>query len=137
MEYHYDITDSDIKRGSGAEIQLTATYNISVYATKNGYNNSNTATATLCWIEQEPKTEGLNDDIESVRAQAVLIKNTDGIITINGIDDGTRVSVYSLNGAQESSILSRDGTATLYSSAKSGSTIIVKIGNKSVKVLIN
>ena len=50
----YSITDTDIKAGSGNEVQLTATYNISVYAMKSGYDNSDVATATLCWIDQQP-----------------------------------------------------------------------------------
>ena len=51
----YSINDTDIKSGSGDEVKLGVTYNISVYATKSGYDDSETATATLCWIDVEPK----------------------------------------------------------------------------------
>lgn len=42
------ITDTDISSYSVNEVQLGVTYNISVYATKAGYENSETVTATLC-----------------------------------------------------------------------------------------
>ena len=59
----YSITDTDIKDGSGNEVQLTATYNISVYAAKTGYDNSETATATLCWIDQQPEAGNIITDV--------------------------------------------------------------------------
>ena len=67
----YSITDTDIKAGSGNEVQLGVTYNISVFAAKAGYDNSETATATLCWIDQQPKTEGITNGIANLK---VVIK---------------------------------------------------------------
>ena len=84
----YSITDTDIKAGSGDEVQLGVTYNISVFATKLGYENSETATATLCWIDQQPKTEGINNGIAQVPAKAVLIQAVGGAINVQGCDDG-------------------------------------------------
>ena len=84
----YSITDTDIKAGSGNEVQLGVTYNISVYAAKAGYENSETATATLCWIDQQPKTEGINNGIAQVPAKAVLIQAVGGAINVQGCDDG-------------------------------------------------
>ena len=84
----YSITDTDIKAGSGNEVQLGVTYNISVFATKLGYENSETATATLCWIDQQPKTEGINNGIAQVPAKAVLIQAVGGAINVQGCDDG-------------------------------------------------
>ena len=49
VEYVYEIKDTDIKKGYDAKVSLSATYNISVYATKTGYENSDVATATLVW----------------------------------------------------------------------------------------
>ena len=64
----------DIKAGIAQEIELGVTYSINVYATKPGYENSNISTATLCWIDVEPKTEGIENSIAQVRANAVLIQ---------------------------------------------------------------
>ena len=43
----YSITDTDIKAGSGNEVQLTTTYKVTVYATKAGYENSDVATKDI------------------------------------------------------------------------------------------
>ena len=90
----YSITDTDIKAGSGNEVQLGVTYNISVFATKLGYENSETATATLCWIDQQPKTEGINNGIAQVPAKAVLIQAVGGAINVQGCDDGECTSGF-------------------------------------------
>ena len=132
----YSITDTDIKAGSGNEVQLGVTYNISVYATKSGYDNSETATATLCWIDQQPKTEGITNGIANVAAQAVLIQSEGGSIKVQGVDEGTQVNVYGINGTQAGSAISQSGAATINTNLQPGSVAIVKIGLKSVKVVI-
>ncbi len=132
----YSITDTDIKAGSGNEVQLTVTYTISVYATKSGYENSKTATATLCWIDQQPKTEGITNGIANVAAQAVLIQSEGGSIKVQGVDEGTQVNVYGINGTQAGSAISQSGAATINTNLQPGSVAIVKIGQKSVKVVV-
>ena len=132
----YSITDTDIKAGSGNEVQLGVTYNISVYATKAGYDNSETATATLCWIDQQPKTEGITNGIANIPAQAVLIQSEGGSIKVQGVDEGTQVNVYGINGTQAGSAISQSGAATINTNLQPGSVAIVKIGQKSVKVVI-
>ena len=132
----YSITDTDIKAGSGNEVQLGVTYNISVYATKSGYDNSETTTATLCWIDQQPKTEGITNGIANIPANAVLIQSEGGSIKVQGVDEGTQVNVYSINGTQAGSAISQSGAATINTNLQPGSIAIVKIGQKSVKVVI-
>ena len=132
----YSITDTDIKAGSGNEVQLGVTYNISVYATKSGYDNSETATATLCWIDASPKTEGITNGIANIPANAVLIQSAGGSIKVQGVDEGTQVNVYSINGTQAGSAISQSGAATINTNLQPGSIAIVKIGQKSVKVVI-
>ena len=132
----YSITDTDIKAGSGNEVQLGVTYNISVYATKSGYDNSETATATLCWIDQQPKTEGITNGIANIPANAVLIQSEGGSIKVQGVDEGTQVNVYSINGTQAGSAISQSGAAIINTNLQPGSIAIVKIGQKSVKVVI-
>ena len=130
------ITDSDITSYSGNEVQLTATYNISVYATKAGYENSETATATLCWIDVAPKTEGITDGIANVPANAILIKSNGGLLTIEGANEGERISVYSINGTQAGSAISQNGQTVVGTNLQPGSIAIVKIGEKTVKVIV-
>ena len=132
----YSITDTDIKAGSGNEVQLGVTYNISVYATKSGYDNSETATATLCWIDASPKTEGITNGIANIPANAVLIQSEGGSIKVQGVDEGTLVNVYSTYGTQAGSAISQSGAATINTNLQPGSVAVVKIGQKSVKVIV-
>jgi hypothetical protein len=130
----YTITDSDVKSGSGSEVQLVVTYNISVYATKAGYENSETAKATLCWIDKEPVIDVTG--VSQMPARAVLIQSEGGLLTVQGLDDGTEVSVYGVNGTEAGAAISRNGQAQVNTHLSPGSIAIVKIGEKSVKVVI-
>ena len=129
------ITDTDITSFSGNEIDLTVTYNISVYATKAGYENSDVATATLCWIDVDPKTDGITN-VTHVEARAVMIKTDGGQLSIEGADDSTDITAYTLDGVQLGSAVSRNGLATINTNVSEGTVTIVKIGNKSVKVVM-
>lgn len=132
----YTITDADIKSGSGNEVELGVTYNISVYATKAGLSDSEIATATLCWIDSNPKTEGIVNGVAEVKARALLIKNEDGNLIIEGADDGEKVNVYTINGTQSGSAVSKNGKAMVGTNLQKGSIAIVKVGDKSVKVMV-
>ena len=132
----YSITDSDIKSGSSNEVSLSVTYNISVYATKSGYEDSETATATLCWIDVDPQTEGITNGVANIPANAVLIQSEGGIVKVEGIDDGTPVTIYTPDGKQVGSAVCRNGAALVGTSIQPGNVAIVKIGDKSVKVAV-
>ena len=137
-EFVSKITDADIKDYFTSSISLSVTYNISVYATKANYENSDTIQATLCWIEQQPKTEGITDEdaIAEVQAVPVLIKTQGNAITVEGAEAGTEIILYGANGVQLDSVIATTGTASLNASRLSGSVAIVKIGDKTVKVLV-
>ena len=136
VTFHSTITDTDITAYSTSEIDLTVTYNISVYATKAGYETSDVATATLCWIDKEPQTEGITNGVAQLSATPVLIQSNGGILTIQGADDGTQVSIYNTAGQMAGSAVSSNGHATVFTNLESGTIAIVKIGSKSVKVVI-
>lgn len=140
VEYVYSIKDTDIKQGYDAEVTLTATYEISVYATKAGYESSDKATATLVWgsatftdttpataIEMVPAMEA---------AMPVLIQNNGGMLTVQGAQDGTPVSVYTIAGTEAGSAVSQNSRATISTSMQQGDIAIVRIGNRSVKVVL-
>lgn len=117
-------------------MKLSVTYNISVYATKTGYENSDIATATLCWIDVDPKTEGITNNMAQVRAKAVLIQNNGNILTISGADEGEDISVYDTTGKKVGSAKADIDTTSVHTSLQSGSIAIVKIGQKTVKVMM-
>lgn len=131
------ITNTDIKSYSSNEVQLGVTYNISVYAAKAGYENSETAIATLCWIDTEPETEELDEDaVMEVKAYPVLIQSYGGIMSIQGLADGAKVKVYSINGVEIGNGISSDGIATINTGLNSGEIAVIKIGEKNVKVVV-
>ena len=137
-EFISEIKDADIKKHYTASVSLTATYNISVYATKADCENSDTIQATLCWIEQQPQTEGITDEdaVAEVQAVPVLIQTQGNTINVEGAEAGTEIILYGTNGVQLDSVIATTGVASLNASGLSGSVAIVKIGNKTVKVLI-
>ena len=135
-EFISDITDEDIKKHYDSKVELKAAYQISVYATATGHTNSETATATLCWIDTDPKTEDITDKIAEVAAYPVLIQSQNGQITVKGAADNTPVAIYTTAGAEVGNAISSHGTATISTNLPSGTTAIVKIGTRSVKVLV-
>ncbi|MBQ2951584.1 MAG: leucine-rich repeat domain-containing protein [Prevotella sp.] len=131
------ITDDDVASFEANEVQLNVTYNISVYATKEGYKDSEVAKATLCWIDVEPKSEGLtNTDIANVKALPVVVQANNGTITVSGADDGTMVEVYGISGTKLGEAKTALNTATIHTDAQVGSVVIVKVGNKSIKIAL-
>lgn len=136
VEFVTDITDVDVKTHYDALIPLTATYNIKVYARKEGFNNSRTVTATLCWIDQQPASEGIADGVTNVSAKAVLIKNVGGLLTVEGANEGEQIKVYSIDGTLVGSAICNNGSALVNTNQQLGNVAIVNIGKKSVKVIL-
>ena len=137
VEYVYEITDADIKKGYDAEVNLSATYNISVYATKSGYTNSDVATATLVWTEAI-FTETTPETPTSAKAVQesipVLISANGGVITVKSEQEGQPVAVYSADGKALGNAVVKDGQATIATNMQRGEIVIVKVGGRSVKV---
>lgn len=136
VDFVSEITDDDIKKHHDSKVKLTVTYNISVYATLTGYENSDVATATLCWIETEPTSEDLPDGVTEVKAYPILIQSKDGQISVQGVANGTKVDVYTINGVEAGNGIATNGTATINTTMSSGEIAIVKIGEKSIKIVV-
>jgi hypothetical protein len=138
VEYVYEIKDADIKKGYDSEVSLSATYEISVYATKAGYENSDIATATLVWgnasfTETTPEPSSVRALTQEV---AALITSNNGIITVSSEAEGQPISIYAVNGQLLGTSTIRNGQTSVQTPLQSGSVAIVKIGDKSVKVLM-
>ena len=130
--YQYSITSNDIKSGSSNEVQLSFTYFLSVYATKAGYQNSETTTAFI-GFQGEPV---ISDNVANVRAKAVMIQSNGGELNISGADEGTPISVFDASGKMVGSAKASAGTTIISTSLSNGEIGIVKIGDKSIKVLM-
>ena len=130
------ITDSDITSYSSNEVELGVTYHISVYATAEGYDNSDVATATLCWIDVDPKSEGIENSVSQVRARAILLQTNNGTLNISGAEDGTNIDIYTSSGMMVGSVKSSGKSTSIATGLRNGEVAIVKIGEKVVKVLM-
>lgn len=133
VEFYSEITDNDIRQYYTAEVELSVTYTISVYATRDGYADSDVVTATMCWIDAAPQAEGVETDVTQLQAKAVLIQGRNGIVTKEGADTGTSIAVYNLSGQMVASASTNDGQTTIATPLRQGDIAIIKIGDRAVK----
>ena len=130
-EYHYTITDADMASNAynkEGKVTLSAAYNISVYATADGYSASDKAEATLYWINAN-LDNGTN--INQVRTRGVVASAHDGIISLSGLDDGEVVKFFAADGKYLGSTVAANGAASY---AVSESLVIAKVGKDSIKI---
>ena len=130
-EYHYTITDADMASDAYSKegkVTLSAAYNISVYATADGYKASDKAEATLYWVNANLDT-GTN--INMVKTRGVVASAHDGIITLSGLDNGEVVKFYATDGKYIGSSVAANGAASY---AVNESLVIAKVGKDSIKI---
>ena len=130
-EYHYTITDADMASDAyskDGKVTLSAAYQISVYATADGYNASDKAEATLYWINAN-LDNGTN--IKQARTRGVVASAHDGIISLSGLDDGEVVKFFAADGKYLGSTVAANGAASY---AVSESLVIAKVGKDSIKI---
>ena len=133
-EFVTDITSNDFKKHYDAEIELSATYNIEVFATKANCKNSDIVNVALVWVENGDVDE--ETGVISVPAAPVLVQGNGGVLSVSGVAKGTDVVVYTISGTEVARSTATDGTATISTGLQSGTIVVVKFGNKSVKVRI-
>ena len=92
--------------------------------------------ATEGWKDFNFIEEGITTDVADIPANAVLIQGEGGTIKVHGCNDGEQVSVYSINGTKAGSAVSENGSASINTALQPGNVAIVKIGEKSVKIIM-
>ena len=130
-KYHYTITDTDIKSNAlseNGEVSLSAAYNISVYATADGYKASDKAEATLYWVNANLDN---STNINMVKTRGVVASAHDGIITLSGLDNDEVVKFYATDGKYLGSSVAANGSASY---AVNESLVIAKVGKDSIKI---
>lgn len=130
VEFASEIKCKDVNKFNTSKVSLSACYDISVTATKAGYDNSDVATAKLYWLP----TADIGTNINTAKTRGVVIQSVGGFITLSGLDTNERVDFFAIDGAALGSATATDGTATF--SAKSGTIVVAKIGNESVKIAV-
>ena len=132
-KYHYTISDKDIATDALSEdgnVTLSAAYDISVYATADGYSASEKAKATLYWVNANLENA---TNINQARTRGVVASAHDGIVSISGLDNGEVVKFYAADGKLIGSSSAVDGTA---SCAVSETMVIAKFGDNAIKVAV-
>lgn len=132
-KYHYTISDKDMATDALCEdgnVSLSAAYDISVYATADGYSASEKAKATLYWVNANLEN---TTNIYQARTRAVVASAHNGIVCISGLDNGEVVKFYAADGKLIGSSSAVDGTA---SCAVSETMVIAKFGDNAIKVAV-
>ena len=133
-EYHYTITDTDMASDAYSQdgiVKLSAAYNISAYATADGYKASDKATATLYWVEANLQNTPTN--INQTATRGIIVTSNDGIVTLSGLNNDETVRFYTVDGKQLGAAKAVNGTA---SQAVSESVVIAKMGNQTIKIAV-
>ena len=127
----------------GETVSLSATYHIRAEAYFPGKCSSEMVHAYLCWIDLESKKEEISTSIngfeEVVPVEAkgvpVLIERRGDMVIIKGAAEGTPVHIYNMSGVE---LVSGEisGPVTSFTALNSG-TVIVKVGEYSIKIVRN
>jgi hypothetical protein len=83
-------------------------------------------------VEMEDNSNG----IIQLQTNTILIKSNGGQLTVEGVNNGESIEVYSMDGTKIGSAISRNGVTQIKTDFKFGNIGIVKINNKCVKVII-
>jgi hypothetical protein len=134
-EFVTKISDRDVTTHFGNEIDLTVTYNITVYATAVGMSKSETVTASLCWVDATPEMEDITD-ITEIKSAPVLVSSRNGSVYVNGELNGTLVNAFTTDGVSIGTATIENGEAAIATGANRGDIIIVRIGEKAMKVIV-
>lgn len=132
-KYHYTISDKDMATDAYCEngkVALSAAYEISVYATADGYSASEKAQATLYWLNANLKDA---TNINMAKTRGVVASAHDGIVSVSGLDNGEEVKFYAADGKYIGQAVATNGTASY---AVSEALVIAKVGNNSIKIAI-
>lgn len=134
-EYHYTITDSDLANDVYSQdgiVKLSAVYQISAYATADGYQASDKATATLYWINANFENNP-SSNINQVNTRGIVVTSQGGIVTLSGLSDGEVISFFAPDGKQVGLTKVVNGIA---SCAVVDSMVIAKVGGQSLKLMV-
>ena len=130
VEFASEIKCKDVNKFNTSKVSLSACYDISVTATKAGYDNSDVVTAKLYWLP----TADIGTNINTAKTRGIVIQSAGGFITLSGLNTNERVDFFTVDGVALGSATATNGTATF--SAKSGTIVVAKIGKESVKIAV-
>ena len=119
------------KLNENGSIGLTACYDITVYATADGYKPSDKTTAKLYWVKADGSLT--TDNINAAKMRGVVVAAENGIVTVSGLSDGEKVEFYAIDGKL---IGAQKASGSTVSIATSEHVVICKMGGSSIKILV-
>lgn len=134
VEYISEVNCADVSKFYTSTVALTACYDIKVYATKAGYENSDVATAKLYWLTSSGSLDA--NSINSISMRGIAIQTIGGFINISGLDDNEKVSLYTIDGRCIGTATAFGGVVSFSVSAQANSIVVAKIGKESVKIAV-
>ena len=132
-EYHYTLTVADVandKYNKEGTVELAAKYDISAYATADGYKPSEKAEATLYWI---PTSDATN--INTTKTRGVVASCRGGVVEISRLNSAESVSFYTEAGQLIGTTTAVDGTVQ-YAIGTENDMVIAKFGSASIKIAV-
>jgi len=78
----------------------------------------------------------ITTNVRQLTARAVLIKSEGGTLTIENAEEGQPVAAYTTDGRQLDTATAWQGRAVIATRLQPGSIAVVKVGQKSVKVVV-
>ena len=72
--------------------------------------------------------------IDNAEASVLSVQSRDGAIIINGLEEGSQVSVYSTMGTLMTTTTATNGSAIITTGLSKGNIAIVKVGAQCIKV---
>ena len=79
--------------------------------------------------------ENEDQSVESINSD-LNIQIKDGVILVNGLTERTKIDIYDIAGSLIGSTIATNGTAAFNTGLIEGNTVIVKVGNHSMKISI-
>jgi len=130
--YSLSTPDTAKERLIDAPVELYAKYSIHAYAQKDYYLDSG-AGCIVYWVSDPG---GDSDGVNAISAdrRAILASTLGGEVTIKGLHDGEVIEMYDISGRSLATAKAKDGSATL--AAKPGETVIIKLGDDAIKVIV-
>ena len=131
----YTIAPIEEKTGKDS-VTMDAQYTITAYATASGFGKSPVTTATLI-LNLADNTQDVQDGIFKVFATPILVSAADnGVVNVKGIAGNEEITISSVDGKLLGRGKAFNGEASIRTSAVPGTTIVLKAGEKSVKMAL-
>lgn len=118
-------------------IDLDGVYDISVYASKQGYENSDVAEATLIWTNGCIKDESITEINEnSMQNSPIFVIQNGNFLCIKSSKSLVSVDLYSSNGIRLKSIKTNDNELNIDISENVGNLVILQVNGHNAKIIL-